>query len=63
MDNRAICLPWNKNFVLTPLGQTVFAREYSDIPTPPGTDTETSSMGGGGGGGGKLYKWKSVFGC
>jgi len=23
MDDRAICLPWDKNFVLTPLGQTV----------------------------------------
>ena len=39
MDGRAICLPWDKNFVLTPgLEQTVvygelrkFTREYRDV--------------------------------
>ena len=45
MVDRAICLPWEKNFALTPLGQTViygelrkiylnllkFTREYEDI--------------------------------
>ena len=38
MDDRAICLPWNKNFGLAPLGQAVvyrellkFTREYGDI--------------------------------
>ena len=42
MDDRAFCLPWDKNFALTPLGQTVvygelqknllkFTREYGDI--------------------------------
>ena len=28
MNDRAISLPWNKNFVLTPLGQTVV---YGDL--------------------------------
>ena len=39
MDDRAICLPWDKNFGLTPPGQIVvykellnFTREYGDIP-------------------------------
>ena len=42
MNDRAICLPWDKKFVLTPLGQTVvygelwkkllkFTRQYGDI--------------------------------
>ena len=37
MDDRAICLPWDINFALTPLGQTVvyrelkFTREYGGI--------------------------------
>ena len=43
MDDRTVCLPWDENFGLTPLGQTVvygelrkfywnyFAREYGDI--------------------------------
>ena len=28
MDDRAICLPWVKNFGLTPLGQTVVYEEF-----------------------------------
>ena len=62
MDDRAICLPWDKNFVLTPLGQTVvytencgkFAKIYKGIrkcpsvSIPSGTDTEKSSKGEGG---------------
>ena len=31
MDDRAICLPWDKNFALTPLGQTVVYRELWEI--------------------------------
>jgi len=42
MDDRAICLPWDRNFALTHLGQGVvygelrkfllkFTREYGDI--------------------------------
>ena len=27
MDETAICLPWDKNFILTPLGQTVVYEE------------------------------------
>jgi len=27
MDDRAICLPWDKNFALTPQGQTVIYGE------------------------------------
>ena len=56
MDDRAICLPWDTNFALTPLGQTVVNRElrkiynrirrYPSMSIPPGTDTEKSSIGG-----------------
>ena len=58
MDDRVICLPWDKIFVLTLLGQTVVYRELrkfteiykgirkSRVSTPPGTDTEKSSIGG-----------------
>ena len=28
MDDRAICLPWDKKFALTPLGQTVVYGEF-----------------------------------
>ena len=31
MDDRAICLPWDKNFALTPLGQTVVYGELRKI--------------------------------
>ena len=31
LNDRAICLPWNKNFVLTPLGQTVVYGELGKI--------------------------------
>ena len=51
MDDRAICIPWDKNFALTPLGQTVvygelqkFLQEnmkiYPSMSIPPGTDTK-----------------------
>ena len=53
MDETAICLPWDKNFILTPLGQTVVygelriykrMRRYPGVSIPPGTDTEKSSI-------------------
>ena len=31
MDDRAFCLPWDKNFALTPLGQTVVYGELRKI--------------------------------
>ena len=31
MDDRAFCLPWDKNFALTPLGQTVVYGELREI--------------------------------
>ena len=31
MDDRPICLPWDQNFVLTPLGQTVVYGELGKI--------------------------------
>ena len=59
MDDRAFCLPWDKNFALTPLGQTVVygelrkfteiykrIRGYPSMSIPPGTDTDRSSIGG-----------------
>ena len=56
MDDRAVSLPWDKKFVLTPLGQAVVYGElrkiykriqrYPSGSIPPGTDTEKSSMGG-----------------
>ena len=65
MDDRAIRLPWDKNFVLTPPGQTVVygelrefykgIRRYPSISIPPETDTEKSSIGG------TLIKWNSPF--
>ena len=58
MDDRAICLLWDKLCLDTPrqvssLWRTAenllkFTREYGDIlvcQLPPGTDTEKSSMG------------------
>jgi len=53
MDDRAICLPWGKNFVLAPLGQTVvygkitekFTEIYKRIRVIL-TDTKKSSIGG-----------------
>ena len=63
MDDRAICLPWDKNLVLTPLGQTIVygkftgiykrIRRYPSVPIPPWTDTEKSFIGG------TLIKWNS----
>ena len=56
MVDRAICLPWDKNFVLTSLGQTVVSEKFTEIykgiqrypsvSISPRTDIEKSSMGG-----------------
>ena len=51
MDDRTICLPWDKNFGLTPLGQTIVLlkiyRRIQRYPTVSIPSTEKSSMGGG----------------
>ena len=62
MDDRGICLPWDKNNVLIPLEQRVVYGELQKIDKnlqenteilvcrlPPHTDTKKSSMEGGGG--------------
>ena len=42
MDDRAICLPWDKNFALTPLGQTVVYEELQKIYWNLQENTEVS---------------------
>ena len=60
MDDRAIHLPWDKIFVLTPLGQTVlrritvkFTKEYGDILAYPLGQTQKNHPGGV-----PLLKWR-----